>query len=206
MKIHFSKLLKFILYFFLCYCVLSVALLSVQQGKNIHALENDMKRLEDSLFWTNECVLDQAYLAGDGMNSLCEYLRTNLGKVQKPILVYRYSLAMCETCIEEDLKILLQYKEELGLKNVLLLVSYPENRDNMIKGKRFSNDFQTLHIEEKDFPFPKNRNGLASRFFALYTAHGRLSYIYYPSLKCEDITQQYFKAVLLEMKKEKDGV
>lgn len=201
MKAHFVKYLRFVLYFFLCYFVLSVVIFSVWQARDIRALESNVQHLQDSLFWTKECVLEQVSLAGDGMDSLCKYLQTNFGKVQKTVLVYRYSLTMCETCIEEDLKMLSQYKEELGFENILLLVSYPENRDNVIKGKRLSNGFHVLHIEERDFPFPKNRDGLSSRFFALYTTYGKMKYIYYPSLKCEDVTHQYFKAVLLEMKK-----
>ena len=48
-------------------------------------------------------------------------------------LVYRYSDAICEKCVSEDLELLDSFQNVIGRNHVFIYTSFPENRNNKLR-------------------------------------------------------------------------
>ena len=48
-------------------------------------------------------------------------------------MVYRYSDAICEKCVSEDLELLDSFQNVIGRNHVFIYTSFPENRNNKLR-------------------------------------------------------------------------
>ena len=162
----------------------------------IKKIERALENSHDSIFWIKNAVLHQVHFSNQIIRIPYKYINDSIVITKKRRLIYRYSTNMCETCIEKDLNILRTYQDKIDFNNIILLVSFPKNRDNFIKVNSLSRDFTYLPVKEEEFPIPQGTDSIPQRFFAILSEKGTLEYIYYPSIECEFATKFYLSSIL----------
>lgn len=95
-------------------------------------------------------------------------------------MIYFYPGGGCQSCIDEDLQSLLDYKKEFGKESVVILTIKSDNRDDKIKLKTLFQDFKVLQLQGKDIYIPMDYIGNKCRYFALIDSNKQIRNIYFP--------------------------
>lgn len=111
------------------------------------------------------------------------------------LLIYRYSSESCDKCVEEDLQMLLDFQKKTETLSVLVVSSFPKNRNTDIRLRNELRNFNYRNIEEKeDMPVNKD-TGLSMRFFIYYSEEPDAKYIFFPIKGRQDLTAAFFDLI-----------
>jgi len=112
-----------------------------------------------------------------------------------PLLIYRYSKNTCESCIQEDLEEINLLKKEFGNNKILLLPTYPNDRDGSIELSNILASFNYVNIPFDSLFIPSQDGNFQQRYFAVIDKELNLTMVFFP-LKGENIlTRLYFSEI-----------
>ena len=114
------------------------------------------------------------------------------------LLIYRYCDETCDKCVEEDLQALLEIQAKIGKNAILVIPSFPENRNTQIRLRNELKDFNYINITEKDDMPLDEYTGLALRYFIFYPKEQNSSYIFFPTKGQQRLTKSFFNITLEE--------
>ncbi|MDR2036800.1 MAG: hypothetical protein LBQ60_02635 [Bacteroidales bacterium] len=117
---------------------------------------------------------------------------------QLPVLIYRYTEKACGSCIFEELNELYQFKESMDTMklNILILPTFPDNRNNRIKLANDLANFIYINIPAHILDVPKQRMGdEEKRYFAVIDKNRDMKMVFFPQITKLHITRQYLKEV-----------
>ena len=180
-------------------CVFFLIIFYICQERYHKKIECDLQTTKNSLFGLKNCLFEQISLNRRSLHDFCEQIDDFFVDFpdSNKVLIYRCSLTMCEACIESDMNILMSYKQQFNPQKILLLISYPNNRDYKIKAKIISNIFSVHRIENNCFPIPEDTDNIPRRYFAILDKkNDSIEYIYYPCTSSENVTKMYLESVL----------
>jgi hypothetical protein len=113
-----------------------------------------------------------------------------------PVLIYRFSQHMCESCIQEDLAELLDFQRQNSKAAICVLPAYPNDRNNriLLKNMLHNFDFRNLSADSLCIPLSKE-DGTEKRYFAVLNKNREIEMIFFPRRNHQDLTRLYFSAV-----------
>ena len=126
-----------------------------------------------------------------------DFFRENIN-LKTPMLIYRYSKLMCESCILEDLKEIELFQEEIGKEKILLLPAYPDDRMGVIELSNVLVKHNFVNIPLDSLVIPSDEGNILQRYFAVIDKDYNLTMVFIPRRGEENLTRTYF----LEVKKE----
>lgn len=116
-------------------------------------------------------------------------------KMKPPILIYRYPMNMCYTCLQQDLSTLLDLQSIIGKERILIFPSFEYTRDNVIKMNNELHKFNYVNISIDTLIIPLNQDGIRQRYFALINKDQSIDMVFFPNRKDEDLTEIYINEV-----------
>jgi hypothetical protein len=113
----------------------------------------------------------------------------------RSVLIYRYSDAMCETCVFEDLTELQTFQETIGKDNILVLSAYPNDRNGRIRAANELAYFNHRNISMDSLIVPMSETDGHKRYFALINEKGDIEMAFFPRRGKPELTRMYFKEI-----------
>jgi hypothetical protein len=117
-----------------------------------------------------------------------------------PVLIYRYSNAMCQSCIFEDIIELKNFQKTIGKDNILVLPDYPKDRGSIIQLKNELADFRYKNIPSDSLIIPVNNIEGYQRYFAVVNKYGNIEMVFFPKRNCPELTKMYFTEIAKRLK------
>ena len=155
------------------------------------------KVIKEDLFI--DLLADQFIFTADVVNSYySDRDSLRLSEEQFPILIYRYTEAMCESCIFEELNELYKFKEDMdSMKlNILILPTFPDNRSNRIKLANTLANFTYINLPAHVLETPSQiGDNEKKRYFAVIDKNRDLKMVFFPQITKLHITRHYLKEV-----------
>jgi hypothetical protein len=112
------------------------------------------------------------------------------------VLVYRYSPNMCNSCYQEDLIDLKEFKEAVGRDIALVLPAYFSNdRRNRALLHSETAGFRFRNIPADSLALPASASEGEKRYFAVIDAQGRVGMVFFPTRGRSDLTRRYFNEI-----------
>ena len=112
-----------------------------------------------------------------------------------PVLIYRYSKFMCESCFQEDLQQIELLQKEIGKEKILLLPAYPDNREGRIELTNVLAKFNYVNIPIDSFLIPSQDGNFMQQYFAVIDKEGNLSMVFFPRREEANLTRIYLSEV-----------
>lgn len=154
-----------------------------------------MTKQAQNSFLVKEALFHQVALyKNDNSINCLEALICERTSNTEPILIYRFPINMCQSCIDSDFGYLKEYCKLTGMNNILLLPSNEHYRDGQIRMKSLCSNYQYLAVEDSISPLPIDNNGISSRFFGILDIDGHIKEIFFPSLG-NMVTGYYFQYI-----------
>lgn len=158
----------------------------------------EIDSLQSIAFFIKESLLNQVHLSGNEMQNLATYIKNNTDIKERPLLLYRYSLTMCETCYNLDIDALSKYYSHFDKNRILILPAFDNTRDNRINVQNSLKEFNFINIGKDTIPIPIDKDKITHRFFAILDSCNFIHHIYFPSKSCPDMTYTYMDFILSE--------
>lgn len=185
MELCFIMSTKFrILHIVLSVCLLLISFLYVNEIRHEKALRIQIEKL--STCYNN--VLEQ-HVNGfevefaDDVKSIIE---------ERNVFFYRFSQDMCEACIYEDLALIRQFQDSIGLENVLILPSFSEDRNSMIRLSSELKGFRYKNIPQEKGSFPIDRRTcMEIRYMGYINNEGNIEMCFIPIKGEPEVTRRY---------------
>jgi hypothetical protein len=117
-----------------------------------------------------------------------------------PLLIYRYSKNMCNSCIEEDLSELYNYQSIIGKDRIFVLPAYDDTRDDKIILMNELSRFNYKNLSVHNLLLPLDSDMIYKRYFACIDRMGKISMIYFPVRGKQKLTQTYFSEISKRIK------
>ena len=111
------------------------------------------------------------------------------------VFLYRFSKFTCESCLFEDLHEIDQFQQEIGRNKILLLPTYPDNREGSIELNNVLAKFNFVNIALDSFILPFRENDVIQRYFAVIDRDGNLTMVFFPRRGETHLTRLYFSEV-----------
>jgi hypothetical protein len=113
-----------------------------------------------------------------------------------PLLIYRYSLDMCFSCILEDLSELYNCQKIIGENGIMVLPAFENTRDNRT---RVMNDLEHFHF--RNIPFdslliPLDSDKIRRRYFAVINKNENIEMIFFSESSDKKRTKAYLDEVI----------
>lgn len=176
----------------LCLLIFVLGLVSCDNRND--AIRDSADTFSDSIF-SHYVLINHVKYLGQVKNLKLE------GINKSNLLIYRYCDETCEKCVEEDLHLLLEFQEKYGMESVLVVPSFPDNRNTRIRLNSELRGFNYLNMVEKgDMPLNEN-TGLAMRFFTFYPKGQDSGYTFFPTKDQPTLTRAFFEFVSEELLK-----
>lgn len=137
-----NKIICFICFFFIFGLYISETLEKQRLDKQLNELSEHYKK-----------ILDQ-HINGFEIN-----FANDVKEIveERNVLFYRYSQYMCETCVYEDLTLLKQLQDSIGYNNIIILPSFNEDKNSIIRLLNELKGFRYKNIPIKKANFPIDR-------------------------------------------------
>jgi peroxiredoxin len=148
-------------------------------------------RQERIITYAPEIMMEQIILSSHIYHASTNKLQLS----DKPTLIYRYSGAMCQTCVYEDIFELRDFQEKTGKENILVLPAFPDNRDNRVRLSHELADFNYRNIPADSLIIPVQEPEGAKRYFAVIGEDGKIEMVFFPKKGHPAVTRSYFAAV-----------
>jgi hypothetical protein len=117
------------------------------------------------------------------------------------MLVYRFSKNICESCLHDDLKEMEILQQEIGKDRLLLLPSYPNDRNGKIELSNLLSKFSYINLPMDFLIIPSQEGDFQQRYFALIDKDRNLTMVYFPRNENKGLTQIYLSEVKKMYKK-----
>ena len=117
-----------------------------------------------------------------------------------PILIYRFSFHMCESCIQEDLFELFDFQKQNSKATIYILPAYPKaypnyrNNQIMLKNMLHNFDFRILPSDSLCIPISV-QDEIEKRYFAVINGDKKIEMIFFPRKNYQELTRLYFSEV-----------
>ena len=180
--------------------ILCIVFLSLSLWKSIE-LENSLKRvstLKRQLITSEHQWIDNLKLYSQIYSNFLTNNITIQEKIENNnnILIYRYSIYTCESCIQEDLKEIELFQDEIGKNKILMLPAYPDNREGKIELSNMLAKFNYVNIPPESFSIPSQDGDFMQRYFAVIDKEGNLTMVFFPRRGETNLTRIYFSEVM----------
>ncbi|WP_455673576.1 hypothetical protein [Phocaeicola sp.] len=111
-------------------------------------------------------------------------------------LVYRYCDETCEKCVYEDLQAIYKLQKKIGKEKILIIPSFPDNRNSNIRLKQELVNFTFNNMTDKqDMPI-NEETGLHNRYF-IYWGNNKSDFlIFFPTKLQKGLTQLFFNLII----------
>jgi len=121
--------------------------------------------------------------------SIAELLNNN------PKVIFRYSELNCRLCIEEEIKILLKYINDIGFDNILFFSTYNSTRD-LFLFKRINQlqDFKIYNLKEEKLNIPIDSLNIPYVF--LIDSSGNIVMLNIPEKTKPEFSEQFYNVVI----------
>ena len=112
-----------------------------------------------------------------------------------PKIIFRYSGLNCQLCIEEEIKILRKYINDIGFDNILFFSTYNSTRD-LFLFKRINQlqDFEIFNLKEEKLNIPIDSLNIPYVF--LIDSFGNAVMLHIPEKTKPEFSEQFYKVVL----------
>ena len=114
---------------------------------------------------------------------------------KESLLVYRYSIYMCNGCIMEDLATLFDYQTIVGKDKILVLPYFENSRENKILVMNELSRFNYKYIPDSILTIPLTSELIHHRYFAYIDEKKNMSMIFFPIRGKSELTQMYFSEI-----------
>ena len=138
-----------------------------------------------------EIVMEQINFSSDVYHSSIDMLWFQ----KLPIIIYRYSWNMCNSCIIDDLMELRDFQKRIGKDHILVLPAYPDERKSKARLNNELADFSYQNISIDLLIIPIHETEGTKPYFAMVNNVGKLEMVFFPKRSHTVITQAYFKEV-----------
>lgn len=101
--------------------------------------------------------------------------------IASPILLYRCSGMMCQSCIDTDMASLLNYIQSIKKRNLLILPSKESSKDSNVKIKSIWGDYWHISVDNAISPLPTDEEGMPCRYFAIMDTNKHIKEIFFPN-------------------------
>jgi len=121
--------------------------------------------------------------------SIAELLNNN------PKVIFRYSELNCRLCIEEEIKILQKYINDIGFDNILFFSTYNSTRD-LFLFKRINqlHNFRIYNLKEEQLNIPIDRLNIPYVF--LIDSSGNIIMLNIPEKTKPEFSEQFYNVVI----------
>ena len=117
-------------------------------------------------------------------------------KLFKPnTLIYRYCDESCEKCVREDLFNIKKLQKEIGKEHILIIASFPDNRNTKIRLKYELDSLNYQRIDSKEDMPINNLTGSPERYFIYWGEDETKYFIFFPTILQSDLTTDYFNLI-----------
>ena len=100
---------------------------------------------------------------------------------KKAVVIYRFEMGMCNSCIQDDLQALKEFQKNNGSDRIMVLPLFENNRNNLIAVKSYLSDLPFVYIPESNLIIPQNEELLTKCYFAYIDDFGDIEMIYFPA-------------------------
>lgn len=108
-----------------------------------------------------------------------------------PVLIYRYSIENCQSCIVEDLSALNILKNVIGHDNIVVFPAMEETRYNKLLYSNQLSNFRHRNLASSILFVPMDEDGFAHRYFAIINKDEMIEGIFFPELGNLGLTEAY---------------
>ena len=115
----------------------------------------------------------------------------------RPLLIYRFSPNMCNSCIQEDLLLLLKYIKKIGRDRILILPDFEDTRDDRIRMQSVLADFNYINVSKEIIPFPVDKDSVSWRYMAIFDANNQVRHVFFPCSDYSKMTESYIEKLLI---------
>lgn len=115
-------------------------------------------------------------------------------KMESSVLLYRYSGAMCQSCIDADMAFLSKFGPRIEKKNILILPSKENSKDSRVKVRSAWEGYRCVELDKEEAVLPMDEEGVAYRYFAILDAAGRIKDVFFPN-SSSMVTNCYFEYI-----------
>ena len=158
------------------------------------------QNLQDSIIILEKIFWQQIMLSYEGkmLDNIEGLLTSNTDVVNsRPLLIYRFSPNMCNSCIQEDLLLLLKYIKKIGRDRILILPDFEDTRDDRIRMQSVLADFNYINVSKEIIPFPVDKDSVSWRYMAIFDANNQVRHVFFPCLDYSKMTESYIEKLLI---------
>lgn len=114
---------------------------------------------------------------------------------KSPKIIFRYSELNCQLCIEEEIKILLKYINDIGFDNILFFSTYNSTRD-LFLFKRINQlqNFKIYNLKEEKLNIPIDSLNIPYVF--LVDSSGNVVMLHIPEKTKPEFSEQFYNVVI----------
>ncbi len=112
-----------------------------------------------------------------------------------PKIIFRYSGLNCQLCIEEEIKILRKYINDIGFDNILFFSTYNSTRD-LFLFKRINQlqNFRIYNLKEEKLNIPIDSINIPYVF--LVSSSGHIDILHIPEKTKSEFSEQFYKVII----------
>ena len=158
------------------------------------------QNLQDSIIILEKIFWQQIMLSYEGkmLDNIEGLLTSNTDVVNsRPLLIYRFSPNMCNSCIQEDLLLLLKYIKKIGRDRILILPDFEDTRDDRIRMQSVLADFNYINVSKEIIPFPVDKDSVSWRYMAIFDANNQVRHVFFPCSDYSKMTESYIEKLLI---------
>lgn len=160
---------------------------------------NSFNELEEYNLFMKDALLTQLSMQDDCCKILQNENWSNGIDIDSVSLIYRYTDAMCQSCLDSELNLLSDFIDNVGKAKLLILPLITDYRDSRIRVKSRLREFNYLILDDSLLGIPVNDVGIPNRYFAFVNGDGKLEEIYFPNENME-VTSFYIKQLINKIK------
>lgn len=169
-----------------------------KKNKEIKAVEGELTavRLQaDLLKNIVKAEASQFMLQSRSITGAEESIAALMSTEGHPKLIFRFDKYACETCLDNAIADLEQYREKIGESNILILTSFTVERDWLLLKNRLKGKYQYYNMKSDTWiRYEKEGEHLPPHFFMLTTAMKPAFFFFYTK-ELPELNKGYFEAV-----------
>lgn len=119
-----------------------------------------LKYREKEMYFNNGSVISQDLLLVDEHNNSIPIFDLIANNDSSSKMIIRYSALACDACLYEELKVLEDFFNRIGIENVIILASNHNVRSLKVRKSTLSVDLAIFQIEETGIPFEEKNSSL----------------------------------------------
>lgn len=159
-----------------------ICIKNVQQGRILKEQICILDSLsENNAFIKDALLLQISLYANRDIISNLENMLCDSIDIVSPVLLYRCSGMMCQSCIDTDMASLLNFIQRIKKRNLLILPSKENSKDSNVKIKSIWGDYWCISVDNEIFALPIDEEGMPCRYFAIMDTNKHIKEIFFPN-------------------------